>query len=222
MATKKTSSARVSFRLAQSSDVPAIGQLLAAAFSDNTAYRYIFQLPGEDDGNAHHKALVWLFTRRISMFLSNQVPVLLGFTTTDETTDETTTPTLVATASLISTDKKPNLWTMLRHGILMWPFVFGVASLQRALSLDGSESNKFGIAELSMVVVSPTMQGQGVGTELVTRILDEFGKDTEISLNTQKETNVKFYTKFGFEERSSELVNGSYTNWSMIRPANSE
>jgi ribosomal protein S18 acetylase RimI-like enzyme len=63
------------------------------------------------------------------------------------------------------------------------------------------------------------MQGQGIGSRLLRefcRIVDE--EKTAAWLETDKEINVSFYQKHGFDVVAKDIVNG-VPNWFMKRDA---
>ena len=197
-------------KYAQWGDEQELGNLVALSFTDNSAYRYIFQ-EFPDDAE-RQTPLRWLLMRRISCFLFTGAPVIKA------TTEVNGEQVIVATASLVTKKNKPGYYAMFRNGILKWPFIWGMASLKRALSLNKSQVNRGGGAELALVVVHPDFQGKGVGTRLLRRLLDDHGKDMDLTLNTQRAINVTFYQRFGFQETSKDTVSGAYTNWYMVRP----
>lgn len=71
---------------------------------------------------------------------------------------------------------------------------------------------------LGILGTDPRFQGRGVGTALITPMLeraDEAGVPTY--LETQKESNVPYYRRFGFEVTDNFSVNDSPTMWQMLR-----
>jgi ribosomal protein S18 acetylase RimI-like enzyme len=70
---------------------------------------------------------------------------------------------------------------------------------------------------LGPVAVEPHMQGMGVGSKLMRVFceqMDTAGEDAY--LETDKEINVRFYERFGFEVVSEQEVLGT-SNWFMLR-----
>lgn len=73
---------------------------------------------------------------------------------------------------------------------------------------------------LQLLAADPRMQGKGVGTALLTPVLDR--ADTEgmpVYLETQKESNLAYYRRFGFELTSTITVGSAPPVWTMTRPA---
>lgn len=74
---------------------------------------------------------------------------------------------------------------------------------------------------LGPVSVDPDLQGQGVGTALMhafCETMDEQG--TAAWLETDRESHVPFYERFGFEVAHEEQILG-VPNWFMLRPGTS-
>jgi hypothetical protein len=125
-------------RPATLADMPALGALYAAAFASNPAYCWIFS--GAPGRPAPPGALRWLFERRAWLLLQQRCQLLVatrrpggcsGSSTTDGGSD------LAAAGCITPLDRKPSMWHFLRAGILAWPLWWGLASLRRALCLDG-------------------------------------------------------------------------------------
>lgn len=185
-------------------DIHALAGLYVEAFHDNSAYRYVF--PTNDEG------LRWLFDRRIRMVLACGARYLVA--------KENVTGRILGGAGCVNNVQKPGLWSMISHGILAWPFLWGFESLSRALELDSErDSNDDWDAELVMVAVLPNRQGGGVGRQLLTELLKQIdgeGDSLTIGLKTQREINLAFYSKFGFVETSHTDSRG-FQNWTMVR-----
>lgn len=74
---------------------------------------------------------------------------------------------------------------------------------------------------LGPIAVLPDSQGKGVGTAMMTAFCDMVdGDGIAAYLETDKDVNVGFYKKFGFEVVGEGLVIGAH-NWYMKRPAKS-
>lgn len=74
---------------------------------------------------------------------------------------------------------------------------------------------------LGPVAVLPEMQGKGVGTAMLEQFCQMAeGEKLSAYLETDKQQNVGFYEKFGFETREEGLVLG-VKNWYMTRRARS-
>jgi len=70
---------------------------------------------------------------------------------------------------------------------------------------------------LGPIGVTPTMQGKGVGTALMTRYVEHLEREKAAGyLETDRATNVEFYQKFGFRVRHQERLINTQT-WYMWR-----
>ncbi|QDZ17899.1 hypothetical protein A3770_01p04170 [Chloropicon primus] len=122
-----------------------------------------------------------------------------------------------------------SLWAMLVAGILKLPFLFGLARLKRLLrakSLEEGALNEWGSAfRVERMVVSPAMQGRGIGTRALQLAVEEADAAGQaVALSTNEERNVTFYSRLGFEVAQSmarEIDGESYHVWHMIRKPSS-
>lgn len=119
------------------------------------------------------------------------------------------------------------LWDMIRVGILMAPFKFGLGVVQRLLYI----KDKFEHIErelmdahgnepmfrLERMVVHPDMQGKGLGSRALKQALDEADEaGLPVLLCTQEERNVRFYSRLGFEVVQTHDFAGC-SHWTMLR-----
>lgn len=73
---------------------------------------------------------------------------------------------------------------------------------------------------LALLAADPRMQGKGVGTALLTPVLAQADAEgLPVYLETQKETNLAYYRRFGFELSSTIEVPDTPTVWTMTRAA---
>ena len=73
-------------------------------------------------------------------------------------------------------------------------------------------------AQLQMMAVSPRHQGKGVGSSLLRTLLkDNRISGLAISLSTQREQNIPFYTNLGFQDPVEHTFFG-FQSWTMFRP----
>ena len=110
-------------------------------------------------------------------------------------------------------DVKVTMGRMIKSGMLMAPFKFGLGPFNRFLSVmnylehlherDMPQPHWY----LMILGVDPPRQGQGVGGALVQPILARADAEgTPCYLETQKERNVPFYQKHGFEVIVDEMM----------------
>eukprot|EP00730_Choanoeca_flexa_P009934 TRINITY_DN14456_c0_g1_i1.p1 TRINITY_DN14456_c0_g1~~TRINITY_DN14456_c0_g1_i1.p1 ORF type:complete len:214 (+),score=22.47 TRINITY_DN14456_c0_g1_i1:85-642(+) len=125
------------------------------------------------------------------------------------------------------------------NGLLQLPFLFGFSCVRRLLrvldaekkeakSLWGSDVADKSITTyyLQNMVVHPKMQGRGIGSACLRKALNDLrskhgGRRVRVTLTTQKEENVRFYHRLGFEtirdvkymDKSTDSL--AYHNWFM-------
>jgi GNAT superfamily N-acetyltransferase len=215
----KSDDDRLVFEMAANTppDVAALASLYAEAFSGSPAYASVFQLHGEGE----RAAMVWLFTGRVRASLSLGNPFLLC--------RDAGSRQVVAAGGLIMAHARPGKLALLRHGLAAWPFAWGWRSLWRALDVEGQLSRGTaelaGGVEVSMLAVDSSIQGKGIGSKLLTQLLDVERKGVRgptpgIWLMTQEAKNVRFYEKHGFVVVGSALVatggtGQPFTSWTM-------
>jgi ribosomal protein S18 acetylase RimI-like enzyme len=123
---------------------------------------------------------------------------------------------------------KMTLGRMYKAGMLTAPFRLGFGAFARFMDFAGhteklhKSSAPMPHYYLFALGVSPHAQGKGVGRQLVKGMLDRIDQERMPTyLETQKESNVGLYQRFGFEvaaqERFPKLE--GLCNWGMLRKA---
>lgn len=206
-------------RKLEQGDVEATAAVLARAMDDDPAYRFLFPR-----GEERTRGLTDFFARNLRTHLTYRctyVGVADG--------------AVVATVTLRPPEGFDiSLLTMLRRGLLPFALTHGRRAVQRLLLLKSTydaletrladgESNWL----LRMMAVDPSVQGRGLGTELVNRVLSDL--DTAhgtkhpplLVLTTHTPRNVTFYERSGFSVARVEDVSFAeterYSVWSMRR-----
>ncbi|KAI9203455.1 uncharacterized protein BJ171DRAFT_144211 [Polychytrium aggregatum] len=120
---------------------------------------------------------------------------------------------------------KPSLWTMLKLGLWMWPFLFNWVSIIHFFrcmdAWDSQIKHRLSNAWVfEQVAVPSDLRGQGLGSKMLRLCLDTIvDKHTRVVLTTQRESNVRFYKRFGFQIVEDDTVhypqNLSFRNWVM-------
>ena len=103
----------------------------------------------------------------------------------------------------------PPLWVQLWSGLLLWPFLWGFASLRAALALGRIHSDATHAThgacdlELMMVATAPECQGKGYGTRLLKHALGTLPEGVTVGLTTQRDTTKAWYERVGGFEVTS-------------------
>lgn len=116
---------------------------------------------------------------------------------------------------------------MLRSGMLAGPFKMGFSSLSRSMTVmnifEHLHKRDMPMPHWYLMIlgVDPPRQGQGVGGALIQPILARADADgLPCYLETQKEINVTFYRKHGFDVvAKDDLPKGGPHYWTMRREA---
>jgi ribosomal protein S18 acetylase RimI-like enzyme len=204
-------------------DAPDLAGLYARAFADNPAYHSIFLCDNADDTV---RALTWLFVRRVQILTAAGNAFWVA---------RDGAGAAVGAVGLVAPHRRPGLLTLLLGGMAAWPYVWGMASLRRALDLDG-HSPAAGAAdagpgsggrprgapwELVMMAVEPEAQGQGIGSALLREALAALdaaagggggggggagGRRPACVLSTQQRHAVRMYERAGFVVRHEGTV----------------
>ena len=186
------------------------GRVLARAFDDDPLMSYI-----EPDLDRQRRLLPWLFSAACRM------GHLYG---TVHTSDD------IAGAAIWLSNGQTGLHPvrMLRSGMVLMPFKVGFGAFGRVMrTLNTLEKLHKGAVPpehwyLSVLGVEPDRQGQGVGGALLQPVLARADADHRpCYLETQKERNVPFYERHGFEvvvELPPE-ADGRPRMWTMRREA---
>jgi ribosomal protein S18 acetylase RimI-like enzyme len=172
-------------------DVQAAADLYTDAFTNHPIYvAFLFRsLSREERKRARH----WLFVKRLQIFLETGATFV---------TAKNASGRLLGVVGMVPPHSTPSLWTQVRHGLLIWPYLWGWASFQAALSVDDFLGKKPADAwQIAMMAVDPSMQGRGLGSAIMRRALQAIqasGKVADVFLDTQAPVNVLFYSKLGF------------------------
>ena len=191
------------------------GELLAAAFSSNPAHVYI--CPNAD---TRYEQLKWLLggNLRAQRDLSASFCLTAGG--------------MVNAMGFWTHSESPSsgLIRQVRAGLLLAPVHLGRAGIRRMFEVTSSVEGHLESAlsgqphwYLNNMVVGEELRGQGIGTELLYSEIQKISRlrpGTPIALSTQRERNVVFYQRAGFEVKFSAIVgSGSqrFQNWTMSR-----
>lgn len=198
------------------SKVAPLAALLARSFDRDAAYRYLFA-----DEASRTRGLQDFFVRN----LQTHLPHGCTHVATDGAGVLLATVTLRPPAGIpIST------LTMIRRGLLPFAFAHGRAAVKRLFWLkatyDAIEARAAQSAphwHVHMMAVRGDAQGQGVGSALLRRVLEQATATSQhaVVLTTHLPENVVFYRRAGFEVVDEQTLtppdDRAYSVWSMRR-----
>jgi ribosomal protein S18 acetylase RimI-like enzyme len=191
------------------------GELLATAFCDNPAHAFIF--PKTDK---RHEALAWLMRRNIAA--QAEVGQSFSILNSDKTT------ILMMAFWHPPRGAKVDTGVMLKHGLLEFPVRFGLSATSRLLRVITTTSQAREAAteghdawHLNNMVVAKNVRGQGLGGRVLHQQLTDVVAPSGYPavLETQREENVRFYKRLGFEVVSLTKIDAtthSFPSWCMI------
>jgi GNAT superfamily N-acetyltransferase len=200
-------------------DIEPTAALLARAFADNPAY--CFMHPRE---STRRSDMIAFFRRNLLWHL----PLDLTWVTTDDSDRPIGTATLEPPGG-IPARRLCLVW----HWVLPTLLFQGRAVLQRTLAADAAfsalnrqtaESDAYW--HVHAVAVDPLEQRGGVGTQLLGHVFAELdrlivARPAPVILSTQRESNVRLYARFGFEECGKVTIGegepDAFVSWCMRR-----
>jgi len=187
--------------------------LTAAAFAGRpNVWRAVCGAATPTDAQQHF--LSWLFAR--NMWLRQESGCNRGVMVDGE---------LVCSFMLVPPEMPDvSFCDMVRAGLLKLPLLFGLGRLKRLLrakSLEEGELKGMGGFRLERMVVSPSMQGRGIGSRALRVAIQEADAASRpVVLSTNEERNVTFYSRLGFEvvrSTTRDIDGESYRVWTMAR-----
>jgi ribosomal protein S18 acetylase RimI-like enzyme len=208
-------------RKLRGSDMPATAQLLARAFADNAAYGFI-----------HPRAATR--SRDLRAFFTRNLHWHLALDLTSVICDASDRP--LGTATLEPPGGVPaTQWQSARHWLLptllaQGPRVLGRMRIAGAAFARLNRASAGGDAywHVHAVAVDPSAQRSGAGSALLRHVFGELEallavRPAPVVLQTQLESNVRLYQRFGFEVVSRDIVGSgepdAFATWSMRRAA---
>ena len=200
--------------------LPIIAPLLAAAFDDDPAYRFLFP-----HAATRPSGLADFFARN----LGTHLPYRCTYVATEDAS-------VVGTVTIRPPGGVPiSLATMLRRGLIPFAWSQGPRAVKRLLLLkreyDALEERAMGSEPhrlVHMMAIAPNRQGRGLGTRLLAdaialSVRARGAASLPILLTTHTERNVAFYRRstFAITERSELALAGAaaYPVWIMRRAA---
>lgn len=199
----------------ESSDTLRAARVLSLAFRDDPFFAHIFQ-----SADAHMRHAPWLFESWL------RLGVLEGASWVVDSAAGVVSGAMLCHAPDARGRSACNVF---RSGMALTPFKLPWPVFRRLYRLGSFVERRR--AEImrgeqywycQMLGVDPAMQGSGVGSALLRRMLaqaDEHGR-CACYLETGKPRNAAFYSRFGFEVHSTQpMDDGAWTLHFMRRPA---
>jgi ribosomal protein S18 acetylase RimI-like enzyme len=168
--------------------VDPLASLYASACFDNPGYTAIFLL----EGDSKTKALHWFFVRRLTILHARGAHILVAI---DDKSGK-----VIGGVGLVPPSSRPRLIDKLSI-VSSWLCSWGFSSFLRLLELDRLASSGLvgaGELELIMMAVDEKFRRNGVGGEMVHKLLTFARNGDVIRLSTKKISNVRYYEHFGF------------------------
>jgi len=180
------------------------------------AYRYLFPV-----ATTRRKGLADFFARN----LRTHLPYRCTYVAYERTSEPLATVTLRPPQGFAI-----SALTMIRRGLLPFALAHGRAAVKRMFwlkntydALEHRAANGAPHWHVHMMAVRPERQGQGVGSTLLRRVLEQTAQTSThpTVLTTHLPENVTFYRRAGFEVFAEQLIeppgDHPYTVWSMRR-----
>ena len=197
--------------------------LLAEAFYHNPSHVYIFA-----DSSTRLKSLQWGLKANLKLNLNSSISMSKSFALVEDSQPPGMRDIKAMGFWNYPQSNSPNFIDKVRSGWWMMPFKFNLKTCQRLVEvmseMDSVKEEILGKERawyLNNMAVSEELRGSGVGTKLLQHQLQSVINPSGFPaiLMTQKEQNVRFYQKLGFEiAKRSSVGKGEdfFINWCLI------
>ena len=204
-------------------DFDAAANLLAEAFYNNPSHVYIFP-----DSSSRLKFLQYGLKANLKLNLNSATSISKSFALVEDSRPAGKRDIKAMGFWNCPHSTSAGFFDKVRSGWLMMPLKFDKETCKRLMEVM-SEMNRIKeqvLGEnkawyLNNMAVARELRGKGVGTKLLQQQLKSFVVPSEFPaiLMTQKETNVIFYQKLGFEiifESTIGKGNNRFVNWCLV------
>ena len=204
-----------------SKDFDRAADLLTEAFYNNPSHVYIFT-----NSNTRLKLLKWGLKANLKLNLAPPKPIGKSFALV-----EANKPPGIRHIKAMAFWHPPEcssigLMNKIKSGWLIAPLKFG-ENYQRLMevmsAMNRIKENVLGNRKawfLNNMVVAKELRGTGIGTKVLKNQLETVVEPSgfPVILMTQREANVRFYRRLGFEvaEESTVGSGNAFTNWCMV------
>lgn len=187
-------------------------KLLAHAFYDNPAHEFICP-------NAHKRLdqLKWLLGANLNLQMKNGAE---SFSLIDG-------QKVVGMGYWTNPNNHINLFEKIKVGLLKAPLKLGMKSFLKMMTVSSHIENAIINLNLNQphwylnnMVVDKDLRGQGLGSKILDQEIQKIKAKQPhavFSLTTQKDENVDFYKKHGFDVVLEENIENNFQNWIMCR-----
>jgi GNAT superfamily N-acetyltransferase len=205
-------------------DFDRAADLLAEAFFDNPSHTYIFSNP-----NTRLKLLQWGLKANLKLNLTPPKNIGRSFALVES---DRTTGIRQIKAMAFWHPPESNSISLFHKIISGWaiaPWKLGRETYWRLMevmsAIDSIKKQVLGDRSawyLNNMVVARELRGSGIGTALLKDRLESVVEPSGFPaiLMTQKEANVRFYQRLGFEIATKSIIGkdeSAFTNWCLIR-----
>ena len=205
------------------SDFDRAADLLTEAFFDNPSHTYILQ-----DIDSRAKLLKWALKANLKLNLTPPKNIGQSFALVE---DKPPGKRQIEAMGFWYPPQRASLsWiNKLKSGWFMIPWKLGKQNYQRLTevvkAMNQIEANVLNGKQawfLNNMAIAKKLRGAGVGTRVLGHQLESVVEPSgyDAMLMTQREINVKFYQRLGFEIADKSLIgtgNNAFTNWCMMR-----
>ena len=205
-------------------DFDSAADLLVEAFYDNPSHVYIFT-----NHNNRLKLLKWGLKANLKLNLAPPQPIGNSFALVEANKPPGTRQIKAMAFWHPPECGSLGLMNKIKSGWLIISWKLGKETYHRLLevtiAMDKIKENILGSHKawyLNNMVVAKELRGTGIGTQVLKHQLESVVAPSGFPaiLMTQREANVKFYRKLGFEVATESIVGSgksAFTNWCMIR-----
>ncbi|MGK7948165.1 MAG: GNAT family N-acetyltransferase [Xenococcaceae cyanobacterium] len=197
--------------------------LLAEAFYDNPLHVYIFPNP-----NNRLKAIRWMLRGNLNKNLNSRKNIGQSFALVEPKRYHRVRKIKAMAFWNPPHGDAVSFFSLVQEGLLTMPLRFGWDSFSHLFEVieeieivKKQTLNDTPAWYLNNMVVAPDLRSKGIGTKILSQQLHQVVEPSGFPavLVTQREANVRFYQRLGFEVATESLVGSgeyAFTNWCMI------
>ena len=203
-------------------DFDAAANLLAEAFYNNPSHTYIFP-----DSSSRLKFLQYGLKANLQLNLNSATSISKSFALVEDNQPAEKRDIKAMGFWNYPQASSPNFIDKARSGWLFMPLMFGRNYRRLTETIEQMEKIKKQVLHekqawyLNNMAVAQELRGKGIGSKLLRQQLESVVVPSKFPaiLMTQKETNVRFYQKLGFEIAKRSTIgkgNNRFINWCLV------